>query len=372
MTCTQTQTLLDAYADAELGHIAAFRVRRHLAGCADCAAQLAGIQRLNTSVQAWRDVLAPAGLEHRIAAALPPIFLAPTKTRDRRIARRAAVGLAGVAVATAAGFWLLPGHPAQPTLAYADVQRAMQQVQIVSWKSHRIVTDANWHPLRNQKSAGSYSVTWLRRDPAAIATIGQPHGYISLSDGRGNMEHTAQGNYVMYPPNHVVGLAEDIERQIKALTEEPAPVSPTSTPKFRSKFTKFQQQSVLLGGQECILFTFDGEAVTSAIVSQGRTMFPQTHYFTHRSLWVDPATHLVTRTELRQWVHYDYTGKQFDQPNQRMISVDSDFRYNQAPPPGVFDWSPPLGANIIDVRDLRVGKGLCLYLPKKSQKETTK
>ncbi len=372
MTCTQSQTRLDAYADGELNFWQTFRVRRHLAGCDACTAQLADIHRLNASVHAWCAVSTPAALEGRIAAMLPPTVSSPTlPPRPRPITQRAALGFAGVAAASAAGFWLLPGHPAQPTLAFADVQRAMAKVQIVSWKSHTIVTDAKWHPFRNQKPAGSYSVTWLRRDPPAIATIGQPGGSISLTDGRGNLEHTAQGNYVTYPPNHVVGigLAKDIKSQIKALTEEPVLVSPTSTPNFHSKFTNFQQQSVLLGGQNRILFTFDGEVVISAIVSHGRAVFPQAHYFTHRSTWVDPATHLVARTELRQWEHYDYVGKQFDQPNQRMISIESDFHYNRAPPPGVFDWSPPPGANVVNSRDLRTDKHLRLYLPKKSKKE---
>ena len=368
MTCDQTQTLLDAYADHALNAWQALRVRRHLAACPACAAQYADIQRLDASVQAWRDVPAPSGLGPRILAALPPSAILQTHRRPSLL-RPAVVGLAGVAAAVAAAFWFLPGQPGQPTIAFADVQKAMQQVQIVSWKSHSSVTDANWHPLRNQKLAGSYSVTWLRRDPPAIATIGQPGGSISLSDGRGNLEHTAQGNYVIFPPNHVVGigLAKDIESQIKALTEKPMPVSSTSTPNFHSNFTKFQQQSVLLGGQKRILFTFDGEVIVSAIVFRSRAVFPQAHYFTHHSIWVNPATHLVTQTELQQWVHYDYVGKQFDQPFQRMISVNSDFHYNQDPPPGVFDWSPPPGANVINSRDLRTDKRLRLYLPKKGK-----
>lgn len=369
MTCTQSQTLLDAYADGELSHLAAFRLRRHLTTCAACTAQLADIQRLGAAVHAWHNVPAPAALGDRLTALLPPATSVPMPSRNRRIARRAAVGLAGVAAAIGTGFWLLPGHPSQPTIAFADVKQAMAKIQIVSWKSRTIVTDAEWYPLRSQKMPDAYRVTWLRRDPPAVATIGQPGGSVLLSDRRGNLEHTAQGNYVMFPPNHVVGigLAKDIESQIKALTEEPVLVSPTSTPNFHSKFTNLQQQSVLLGGQKRILFTFDGEVIISAIVFHDRVVFPQAHYFTHSSTWVDPATHLVTRVERRQWTHYDYVRKQYPQPNQRMISIDSDFHYNQAPPPGVFDWSPPEGANVIESRDLRTGKHLRLYLPKKNK-----
>lgn len=348
MTCPQTQTLLDAYADGELSHLTAYRLRRHLKACADCTAQLADIQHLGAAVHAWRDLPAPSELGSRIAALLPPAVSVPMPPRDRRIVRRAAVGLAGAAAAIGIGFWLLPGKPSQPTLAFADVEKAMQQVQIASWKSCMVVTDANWRPLHSQRSASADRIIWLRRDPPAIATIIHPGGFISLIDNRGNIERTAQGNYVKFPPNGAIGinLAKDIKSQIKSLTERPMLVSPTSTSNLPGRYTNFQQQSVLLNGQQRILFTFDGEFVVHALLSHGRQVFPATYYFTRSSTWVDPTTHLATRIERRQWTHYDYMGKQYAQPNQGIIFVESDFRYNQAPPPFVFDWSPPKGAKV--------------------------
>ena len=372
MTCQHIEPQLNALADRELNPWQAARVRRHVAACPACAAEYADIQRLDASVQAWRDAPAPFTLGARIAAALP--LSAACQTRPRTFPLRpAAVGLAGIAATIAAILWFLPGQPGQPTLAYADVERAMQQVQIVSWKSHLIVTDANWYPLANQKPAGSGSVTWLRRSPPAIATIGQPDGFRNLEDKRGSLQRTAQGNYVVFPPpkQGEKGLADTVESLIKGVTEEPMlPTVPHPAYDVSSRITNRQQQSVMLSGQRRILFTYDERIIVYAIMSHGREVFPETHLFIHSSTWADPTTHLVTRIETRRWVNYVYTKKQFSQPNQRMIYIDSDFRYNQVPPPVIFDWSPPKGANVIDARDLRVGKGLRLYLPKKAKTNT--
>ena len=365
MTCTQAQPLLDAYADRELSRLTAFRIRRHLVGCPACTAQLADIQRLNASVHDWHIVPTPPTLSDRIAVSLPRTAPVPRLRRGLQVARHTALAL--LCCSAAAGSWLLTKSLEQPAFAFADVQRAMQQVQIVSWRSYIIVTDANWRPLHSQESAGADRIIWLRRDPPAIATIVHPGGLISLIDNRGNIERTAQGNYVKFPPNSVIGinLAKDIKSQIKSLTERPMLPSPASTSNLPGRYTNFQQQSVLLNGQQRILFTFDGEFVVHALLSHGREVIPATYYFTRTSTWVDPTTHLATRIERRQSTHYDYIGKPYPQPSQGMIFVESDFRYNQAPPPGVFDWSPPPGANVINSRDFRVGKGLRLYLPKK-------
>ncbi len=341
MNCTQAQTLLDAYADHALPAWQTVRVRRHLAGCPACTAQLADLQRLSASVYAWHDASAPAALQGRIAAALPQTASAPTPPRPRRIARRVAVSLAGVAAAIGAGFWLLPGHPTQPTLAFADVERAMQQVQTVSWKDYSIFTDVNWRPLSDQKP--SDGVTWLRRNPAAVAIIGLPYGSKSLYDKRGSLDCTAQGNCFVRPSGKQAEkyLVEGMEERIKRLTQEPVEQSSDPHESVYNTVTKPQQQLVTLDGQKSILFTFDNEIVVRKFVLHGRVTMPESHRFQQHCIWVNPTSHLVTRMEARDW------GDKASGPfKQHQIIINSDFRYNQAPPPGVFDWSPPPGAKV--------------------------
>ena len=98
MTCTQTQPLLDAYADHALPAWQTYHVRRHLTACAACTAELADIQRLGAAVRAWRDTPALPTLSPRIAAALPPATAFQTPRRAFPL-RPAAVGLASLAAA---------------------------------------------------------------------------------------------------------------------------------------------------------------------------------------------------------------------------------------------------------------------------------
>ena len=92
MTCDQTQPLLEAFADGELGWGTAWRVRRHLAGCEACAAELAEIRRLDARVRAWRDMPAPAHLQSQIAAALPPAPRCPCPAAPSRPAAPPSAG----------------------------------------------------------------------------------------------------------------------------------------------------------------------------------------------------------------------------------------------------------------------------------------
>ncbi len=329
MNCTQLQTLLDAYADHELGRIAAYRVRRHLAGCADCAAQLAAVQRLNTSVLAWYDVSVPAALEGRIAA-LSRTASVLTPLRDRRIARRTAVGLAGVAAATAAGFWLLPGHPAQPTIAYADVERAMQQTQVISFTTLTGSADVKGSGFK--PSAPGFT-SWVRRSPPAIA-VTDPTGQ-SLEDTRGTFGHSMQGHY--WTGNlDTKDLMEQVREAFQMFTQRTVS-QPFDHGNVYENATIPQQRTVELDGQRRILFTFITDTVFRASKST-----PGAHNRARCSVWVDPKTRLAVRRETFYWQQQDSTRPPY---TYRMV-VDEDFHYNQTLPPGIFDWSPPPGAKV--------------------------
>src|SRR2546425_559094 len=70
MNCNRVQQALDALADGELGRWKAWRVGRHLPGCAACSAAWEETRRLGEQARAWRKVSAPPELRVRIAAAL--------------------------------------------------------------------------------------------------------------------------------------------------------------------------------------------------------------------------------------------------------------------------------------------------------------
>jgi len=336
MNCTQTQPLLDAYADHALNAWQTFRVRRHLAGCAACAAQLADIHRLTAAVRAWQDVPAPANLASQIAAALPLTAAVRTPPRDRRVARRAAVGLVGVAAAIGVGFWLLPGRPAQPTLAFADVEQAMEQVETLSWvtTAHNNFIDQTGH----KTEADASEQTWLRRKPAAVSTLEQakayPKGLRSLTDSRGEIFQYADNAYRTYKPNANEGIAKIVEQEIRRMTQLPTQ-NVTSNPNasIRSKFSPLQEHETKLNGHVQILFVRKGDLTVTTDPAPLRLIHIR------ESMWVEPTTRRITQIEI------DNSGGEKGPSSQASI-IYSDFHYNQSPPPGVFDWSPPPGAKV--------------------------
>ena len=334
MTCDQTQPLLNAFAAHELGWGTAWRVRRHLAACPACTAELAETRRLDSRVRAWRDVSAPAGLQSRIANALPS---APPVSAPRRpaTARRVVVGLAGMAAAGAAFFWLTPGQPGRPTIAFADVEQAMQQVQMVSFDFNSYVYDAQGHLI---PSATTFSQrVWLRRTPAARAYLDRKMSELNLKDGRGYLSHSLKkGLYLKRPHDGKVPVAQDVARQLGEFIEAPTDADVLANPAMGWAFTPWQQQRVILNGMTCLKFT---RTITHPISDDGRGIMSKRRGITHGNIWVDAKTLHV--------IHIENTGDaSFMNKGYRERTVFDNFHYDETPPPGVFDWSPPAGAKV--------------------------
>jgi anti-sigma factor RsiW len=97
LTCDTVQPELKAYLDGMLPTIIAYRVRRHLSGCANCRRDLVEVERIGKEVHNAMstdagDTLDPI-LRARILAAIPT---APAPTRVRRQIRYRPVMAAGV------------------------------------------------------------------------------------------------------------------------------------------------------------------------------------------------------------------------------------------------------------------------------------
>ncbi len=330
MNCIQTQPFLDAYADHALNAWQTFRVRRHLAGCAACAAQLADIQRLDASVRAWRSVSAPAALEGRIAAALPRTVYVPTQTRDRRVARRAAVGLAGVAAAIGAGFWLLPGKPSQPTIALADVEQAMASVKIMAEVDDTTDFDKDGKILDHHLDQ-----QWIRRNPPAIATMnllktGETQDKEMLEDSRGLMAVMSDGSYFLSKGNGDDQNSRMISGYINLSTQ---------TLSFMAQLDSRLGKKGLIRGQETVL----NGLPTLKFDNTWQIKLPKPMEM-HYTIWLDPKTKRMMRLQGESFSHGILTSS----------GSSSKFRYDEVPPPGVFDIVPPTGARVVDQRTLRV------------------
>lgn len=336
MTCDQIQPLLDAFADGELEWGTAWRIRHHLAECSACALELAELRQIATQVRAWRDVTAPAGLQGRLAAALASALPAVTHPpRHPHIMRRTAVGLIGIAAVAAAFFWLTPGQPGRPRIAFADVERAMQQVKTVSWK-----TEEQTPSIPGQRSKDTILFTftyWLRRNPPAIATTGlEVVGMIkTLIDARGAFSLSKDECDVTSMTNNPI--RRTVEKQILNFTEFPQPASSSSVYQGQTTTTNFRQSSVVLNGQNEVRFDRD---VKTVWIGKGRTDYQLSHVIT----WADPETHRIIRNEA-------YFSK--DTPRGRTfrpyVIIQDHFRYDQTPPKGTFDWSPPAGVRVVRI-----------------------
>ena len=82
MTCTETRDLFSALADDALTPAERAALDAHLAGCADCRRELAGLLRTVKLVRAIDPARAPAGFVDRVRAAARP------EPAPKRLARR--------------------------------------------------------------------------------------------------------------------------------------------------------------------------------------------------------------------------------------------------------------------------------------------
>ncbi len=340
MTCDQTQPLLEAFADGELGWGTAWRVRRHLAGCAACASELAEIRQLDRRVHAWRDVPAPAHLQSRIAAALPsapPVSAPPA--RRALVTRRAAIGLAGVATAVGAFFWLLPGQPGRPTIAFADVEQAMQQVRSVSYDMNAQVYDTQERAVSgvvvpSVRALSSHN--WLRRTPAASAEYDAIMRERKLEDARGAVSYSQKLNEYLERPSSG-GIEQIINKRMRLLTEPPVDETPDPLHYKDYRVLPWHREAATLDGLNCLAFTTEihHTVMTSAgDVADG---------ITRQTVWVDEQTLHVIRIEFvgDPPLHMVPKGEGYQER-----AIFDNFHYNETPPPGVFDWSPPPGAKV--------------------------
>lgn len=314
MTCTKVQPLLEAFADHDLSALTQWRVRRHLTQCPACTAELAEINALTARVRVWQNVPAPAGLEARIAARLPAA--APVPARPPM--RRAAVGLTGLAAALAAAFWLVPGQPGRPTIALADVERAMASVTTVSY-----IVDTAYYDAQKKVTIYAHQKCWLRRHPAAVAYIPLPGSTAKvawqLTDARGTMELSNQGKFLHWiylnrkyydPP------IETTDNQIDQLTR-PLVNMAGGRDAFRSN-VHLEGQSMIVEGQPALKFV--------------STMYNGNRKITS-TIWVSTQTKRVIQ------IQYEVKSK-----TSSIVQTKTNIVYNQTPPPGVFDVVPPPGA----------------------------
>ena len=106
MTCAETRDLFSALADDALTPTERAALDAHLAGCADCRRELAGLLRTVKLVRAMDPAQAPAGFVDRVLAAAQPAPW-PTRLGRRLRAPGSAVPLSAAALLLIGGLAVL-------------------------------------------------------------------------------------------------------------------------------------------------------------------------------------------------------------------------------------------------------------------------
>src|SRR5687768_18117483 len=227
MKCDTALGAVDRLMDAELGPFAAWRVRRHTASCADCAKELSSLRRVDQLVLA-ADLVPSIS----VRGASNPDSGAPVR-RIKRAVIGSAVAAGGLAV-TVAIISLLPGMPASPTVAFADVERAMKSVRTASW----IETWSMWRDGKEEWAI--VTEHWARLNPPAYATRDLPErrrGHVStphdksLFDEKGTTQFNQRaGKYTVVRMNTPPG--PQLRKQVQQLI-----LSQISAPKLGKELT---------------------------------------------------------------------------------------------------------------------------------------
>ena len=310
---------LTGFAAGDLSRLRAGRFRRHLGGCADCRAAWEATRSLWSQAGALRTLPVPGGLPDRVYATVAATQ--PAHDGPLRSSWRPAAIFAGGCAAVAAVALLLPGQPARPTVTYADVERAMQTVNIL-----HCVQDFSEYNRHGNLVQQSSTQIWLRlAAPANLLRIhdshfsrdAQRHISIMLTDQRG---------MIRYDPTNATYYIDDVHREpnmgetsahVQSLIRQMTDPGNTSWPHPMASATVVSTTHGLdrLDGKTVLKFVY----VTPLF---------------RKTVWADSKTFRLVQMK----TEFATTGKD--------TLLLHRFQYDVQPPPGTFDWSPPPGAHI--------------------------
>ena len=163
MRCEDFRHLLILADDGELGPLAAWRVRRHLAACPDCAAERAEFARLDARLRA-ADVANGFGGAHLSDSRPAPVAAARPR---RRLVLGAAASAAALA-ALGAAVVFAPGQIGSPSVAFAQVEEAMGRIRNAEWSLTEVWRLDTGEPGRDGPNTVSKTRVRARLDPPAL------------------------------------------------------------------------------------------------------------------------------------------------------------------------------------------------------------
>lgn len=353
MTTHLDDNALTMLASGEMPRVPAALAGWHLSRCADCRAQLTQTERLWTLAQTLREASVPSALKSKTLAAINRKETVPLSPRPAFRLRPTFAALAACLAAVSVAL-LWPGSPVRPLPAFADVEKAMSKVQSATWTAK-----LTSYP---QDFWGMTEEFWVRRSPPAVASLTTEKRvgtYRTVQDAHRFASFFSKSNQYYTRSNQQAhaNIARHVEQTLRALTELPQSGQTTEMSadgfdrgletgfritgaKFVRTVTPWKSETTILAGQSALKFTREvRRMVTRPKQSQsaGRTF----HADTAQTIWADAKTLRVIRAEWRQ----SFDGR------ISLVSLRSNFRYDEPAPPGTFDLAPPPGATIKDEMD---------------------
>jgi outer membrane lipoprotein-sorting protein len=311
-SCSSIQNNLLAYHVGALGPLAKLQVRRHLKTCPTCAARLAAEVALDARLR--RADLAPDSL--------------PAAMLRRRPLRYALVLVPALALGGV--FFLRPGTPGGPTIAFADVEKALSDTKYITWmQTQNVVATKETMKAtvqRYQARPGTIYTHWIDTENLKLS-ISSPNG-TTLLDTTHQEGYTGKSYYIW---NKNQDLSEDIVRTIKELAL--GPLGPeTSEPKLKYLIVKTSpwiSKNIIFQEKPVVFFT---RTVTTSWdkAEKGRVQIEKA--------WIEPKTrHLLRRESETVFTE-----------GIRLITINENYRYLNEAPAGTFTPTRPTPGEIYE------------------------
>ncbi len=321
------------------GHRLSYVQKRHLAQCPDCTQRLAQIRQLVTLTHEESPITMTTNLQERLWSALPSV------PKKRRAILLRPIGLVSgiVLLAGVALFFSIPGSPLRPTPSFAQVEAAMEKIKTVHWTETMEVRVALTYSSNGQgRAVASDTVNVMvyeswgdvanhRLSHTLVSgTVAGAQRYRVVMDATQAWDYWKASDRSMYlklPPESFQS-----DRATKIVMDQV--ILPKDDP------SRTEKMDVGDNGTQTRTYSSwkqsDGEREGKKLLKFDRIVkitYGINHSQREVSVWVDPATmQVVRREEVEQ------------QPNSDKIAyrrLAENFRYNETPPPGVFELPKP-------------------------------
>lgn len=291
MPCKVSHERLMRLHDSELSYLQALTLRRHARRCPDCRKMLTELSATDTLLQ--RADYFPTEIKHQ------PLPLRP-------------LGLVGgLAVATGAIVFLaLPGGPLRPTSSFASVEEAMGKVKTIHWKESSggsVVWDC-WADLTRRRICKQM----MQGNQILQKETLKPEGWLKVI-------FNSPKTYFWQPLWRKEARDDYLRDHIIFSKSDPGRIESREFlgEKFTRKYSAWKKIEDI-GTAEMLVFEKDLEQKTKYGNYNAKIFF-----------WIDAETRRIIRREERSLKNNDY------------VCVSNDFKYNETPPPGIFEIEEP-------------------------------